>query len=624
MTDPPPQIAVEVPVVKAGWLIPCIESVLTQRDPRWELLLAWDQGDPLSRRILEQLAARNHPRIHVHFHEARQGIAANRRFLTGHSRAPLILPLDDDDMLAPDAVARFIAIAEANPWASVLRARRGFIDESGRRHPINDWFPFEPRRYVEGMTADFYNHSQPVVLRRRDYDKTTGWQGFDEYFGAGEDCDIIAKLEEHGDIALLDEVLYYYRVHGKRASNQLGAPAAEDMWRRIADRTLARRRLPLRRENDSQPFLYRPVPRPAYSVVDVEVVIAHYPAEEKEVAYPWRRPVECDSIPVPLPDRLAVRQPLPPTATHFDRIEICCFSDGPVSGRLLAHLTTESGRVLASESLRLCRQTLHSQYLSLSLPSRPGAAAEPLALMFEFHAQSHASAIPVLARVAAPEGDGLLLRLFQTCDAPGDGLLARCVQSALANGVPESRIHVISRRASSAANRNAGINRCEAPLVCVIDDDAAFRAPGDLTSLLAGMTRLNVHLASPKILAPHGAVFCADPYFGPDRLPKPRGLGENDTGQYDYDRPAAWLPTTCLLFERSVALAAGGFDEHYTGSQLEDVDFCLRARARGFRCGYIGSAAVIHDNLQRNFSFGPNLPYFQQRWRNAPELEPIP
>src|SRR5262249_6310084 len=50
-----PMVSIETPVIKVGWLLPCIESVLNQTSTRWHFSLLWDKGDERSRRILETL-----------------------------------------------------------------------------------------------------------------------------------------------------------------------------------------------------------------------------------------------------------------------------------------------------------------------------------------------------------------------------------------------------------------------------------------------------------------------------------------------------------------------------------------------------------------------------------------
>jgi glycosyltransferase involved in cell wall biosynthesis len=91
-------VSVEIPAFKGEWLQRCIDSVLYQSSPDWRLSLLWDGGDELSRRVLEKLQKRNHPKVTVHFGPNR-GIAKSRRFLSEHSQGDYILPVDDDDVL---------------------------------------------------------------------------------------------------------------------------------------------------------------------------------------------------------------------------------------------------------------------------------------------------------------------------------------------------------------------------------------------------------------------------------------------------------------------------------------------------------------------------------------------
>jgi|ERR1043166_1580623 glycosyltransferase involved in cell wall biosynthesis len=249
------RVSIEIPAFKGEWLSQCVESVFAQTSPDWELSIIWDGGDELARAIVEELALLGEPRLRTYFGD-RRGIAHARRFLTERSSAEWILPVDDDDLLARDAVQSFLDVARAHPWAGIVRARRVFIDEASALVPMDEWFPFEPRHYQRGMVKDLYNHCQPYLIRRSAYERTEGWSGFQDYSNAGEDCDIFTKIEEVAPIILHDQVLYYYRLHGQRASHTLGPDGAREMWRRIADRTIERLGLPLLRCSELQPFEY--------------------------------------------------------------------------------------------------------------------------------------------------------------------------------------------------------------------------------------------------------------------------------------------------------------------------------------------------------------------------------
>jgi glycosyltransferase involved in cell wall biosynthesis len=334
-------VSLETPVIKGGWLNLCIESVLAQTSPEWELLLLWDGGDELSKIILEKYEKMNHPQIKVFFQE-RKGIAHSRRFLTEQSKGEFFLPLDDDDVITPDAIEKFINAAENMPWSGIIRARRGFIDEDGKSIEMQDWFPFEKRHYVHGMTRDIFNHSHPYIIRRSAYERTTGWEGFEEYHYAGEDCDIFAKIEEVSEIELIDECLYYYRIHPKRTSIKIGNSAADDMWRRIADSSIKRRGLPLKRTNDIQPFSYTRIKPSVPSQDMVNIVVPFWESNEAELSYEFNRPSNQISGDVFALNKSfdgkdrTYRQLLDPQQEIFDRLEIVCSSNGKVNGTLEA------------------------------------------------------------------------------------------------------------------------------------------------------------------------------------------------------------------------------------------------------------------------------------------------
>ncbi len=265
-------ISIEVPVFKGEFLNQCIQSVFQQSSDAWHLSLVWDGGDELSRRILEVVQESNHPKVSVYFNE-NQGIARSRAFLSAQNNYPYILPLDDDDELAPNAVKQFIEAAKSNPWASLIRGRRSFINQQSEHVEETQWFPFGPRHYFKGMVSDVFNQAQPYLIRKSAYDRTLGWQGFDDFMQAGEDCDIFLQLEEVAHFELIDEVLYHYRLHNERASDTLTSAAAFEMWRRLTDRSIDRMELPLIRTSDVPPFTFEEKEQTDLTLGDLEFIV---------------------------------------------------------------------------------------------------------------------------------------------------------------------------------------------------------------------------------------------------------------------------------------------------------------------------------------------------------------
>jgi Glycosyl transferase family 2/Glycosyltransferase like family 2 len=618
------KVSIEVPVIKGQWLIACIDSILNQTSADWRLSLLWDGGDEASRAILERVERLRHPRLAVYYRD-RAGIAASRRFLTERSAGELILPVDDDDLLAPTAIAELLAAAEAMPWAGLIRARRGFIDEAGRPVEMDDWFPFTPRRFERGMTCDLYNQAHPYLIRRSAYVRTMGWEGFADFRLAGEDCDIFLKIEEVAAIELLDRRLYYYRLHLQRTSHHLGPTAAEEMWRRLADRTLARRGLPLARTNAIQPFSYRRLARRRATLADVECVVPFFEADREELPYDTSRPsAERQESLLQLTPGERFIQELPEAG--FDQVELALSAPGPVAGALAVEVHYESGAspVAAEHEIDDRRPLMRFVHLDLAPPERRLGRAWLHVSFRPRPGSRHAPGLHLLAAAGEGGRGSLLMRLFRRAPGFSRRQLERCLASLARAGLDRRSLHVVERRQSSAANKNEGLRRTERSLVCFVDDDVEIPGRGDLEVLCARLDEDDADLIGPKIVDPAGRIFSSDPYFDAGLFPKPRGIGEEDRGQYDYASEVPWLPSTFLLARREVCKSLGGFDEGYPGSQLEDVDFCLQARQKGFRCCYAGDAKIIHFNQQRNDRFSENVIRFHRRWQRHADLLAAP
>lgn len=95
-----PLFSIIIPVYKAeAYLARCIDSVLAQTLPDWELLLVEDGSPDGCGAICDQYA-RQDERIHV-IHQPNQGVSAARNVGVARSRGDLLLFLDSDDRISP-------------------------------------------------------------------------------------------------------------------------------------------------------------------------------------------------------------------------------------------------------------------------------------------------------------------------------------------------------------------------------------------------------------------------------------------------------------------------------------------------------------------------------------------
>jgi len=251
-----PLVSVEIPVFAHHYLKETIQSVINQTYTNWKLLLLSDGASSEAQDLMRKYAGEyENGVIEAHYQENR-GISETRKKLATLSASEFMFPLDHDDLMFPTLIEDMIHCFTENPEAGIVRARRILIDENSKEVRTNDWFPFQPRRYFEGMTVDIHNHCQPFMLKRSAYAKTSGWEGFSDLKGAGEDCDIFLKMEEIAGIALLDKVLYGYRVNPHRFSLELGMEGTRKIYSALADKTIKRRGLNLKRLNEFPPFKY--------------------------------------------------------------------------------------------------------------------------------------------------------------------------------------------------------------------------------------------------------------------------------------------------------------------------------------------------------------------------------
>ncbi len=89
---------------------------------------------------------------------------------------------------------------------------------------------------------------------------------------------------------------------------------------------------------------------------------------------------------------------------------------------------------------------------------------------------------------------------------------------------------------------------------------------------------------------------------------------ELDKGQYDVVREVDWVSGCCFLIKKSALKEIGLLDEGYF-SFWEELDFCLRARKKGYKIVFVPKAKVWHKLLKSSRRV-PGLPeYYSVRNR---------
>jgi len=169
---------------------------------------------------------------------------------------------------------------------------------------------------------------------------------------------------------------------------------------------------------------------------------------------------------------------------------------------------------------------------------------------------------------------------------------------------------------SASANRNLGLRKSTAPVVCFMDDDV-WVTPGWCSRLLdCFKDDKTIGMVAPKIKLETGRLFSVGMAYVPPHHIYPIDFLALDTGIHNKISHPFAIPTTCLMVRREAIDQAGLFDEGFKSSQWEDIDYYLRLREVGFRGVLNGEVTLYHRNLYRTSHELQNQIRFMDKWRS--------
>ena len=147
---------------------------------------------------------------------------------------------------------------------------------------------------------------------------------------------------------------------------------------------------------------------------------------------------------------------------------------------------------------------------------------------------------------------------------------------------------------------NLGTTRADTPLVLHLNNDVEALAPGWLEDLAGWLTVPGVGVAGAELLYPDGTINHAGIGLSrQDGLPHVLFEKEpaDDLGHLFLPhaaRDVAAVTGACLLTRTALYRQLHGFDEQDLQVAYNDVDYCLRAQAAGFRTVYSPQAVLRH------------------------------
>jgi GT2 family glycosyltransferase len=169
----------------------------------------------------------------------------------------------------------------------------------------------------------------------------------------------------------------------------------------------------------------------------------------------------------------------------------------------------------------------------------------------------------------------------------------------LRGACPDALLLVNEKNLGFAEGNNVGIRRAfqdECRYILLLNNDTVVE-PNTLGELVNGFSsRENVGIVGGKILYydQPDVLWFAGGYFNEhSAFGRHDGIGKHDSPAFSQARTSNYMTGCCLLARREVFDAVGLLAKEYF-AYLEDVEFCVRARQKGFSILYVPTARVYH------------------------------
>ena len=201
-----PVFSILVPVYNTDerWLRRCLDSVLAQIYPYWELCIADDAStEPHIRHLLNEYMAKD-SRVLVVFRRENGHISASSNSALELARGEFIALLDHDDEMTIDALYENAVLLNSHPDADMIYSDEDKITEENITHmPF-----FKPDWSPDTFLSQMY--SGHLGVYRTDLIRKIG--GFRVGFEGSQDYDLVLRLtEQTSHIHHIPKILYHWR-----------------------------------------------------------------------------------------------------------------------------------------------------------------------------------------------------------------------------------------------------------------------------------------------------------------------------------------------------------------------------------------------------------------------------
>jgi O-antigen biosynthesis protein len=203
-------------------------------------------------------------------------------------------------------------------------------------------------------------------------------------------------------------------------------------------------------------------------------------------------------------------------------------------------------------------------------------------------------------------------------------------------GDPRVRIRIDPQPFNFAAMVNDGVAEASGTIVVLLNNDVAVLEPGWLEAMVRQACRPEVGAVGAKLLYGDGTLQHAGVVVGLGGraghiLRRRPGDTPGHLGRLRVAHEVSAVTAACLAVSREKYRAVGGFDAEAFPVDFNDVDFCLRLGAAGWKTVWTPDATLAHlESVSRGPSVGAKRARFEQeaarfseRWRDVIRHDPF-
>jgi GT2 family glycosyltransferase len=300
---------------------------------------------------------------------------------------------------------------------------------------------------------------------------------------------------------------------------------------------------------------------------------------------------------------------------------------------VLCHRAVPLDQVGGPASRRPVREALRRRGVTAAVVTVPGTGLQTVL-------PSAPVTTPVSILIPFRDEPQLLRTCVDSVLATVRGVHARCELVLIDNGSTDPEILTLLERYSAdpdivvisdprpfnwAELNNAGVAAASGEVLVFLNNDIEARQAGWLWPLCGRVLTPDVAAAGARLVYPDGRLQHCGLVVGLGGAAGHvlAGLAPDSPGYLHMAasaRECSAVTGACLATRREVFDLLGGFDEAL-GVNLNDVDYCLRAAAKGYRTLYEPAAELVHHESPSRGTAGGvgDVARFVERWKDAIE-----